>query len=93
MTILLSMIPNVWEFVLLLATFFFVIFFTPIFQSIILRMESFMIYPFICVKCCSFWMCMILNIFYAYLWNPWFLLWGFVFSSVLAYMHIYSAKH
>jgi hypothetical protein len=56
-------------------------------------MESFMIYPFICVKCCSFWMCMILNIFYAYLWNPWFLLWGFAFSSVLAYMHIYSAKH
>ena len=93
MSILLPFIPTLWEFVLLLFTMFFVIFFTPTFQYNIMRFESFMIYPFVCTKCCSFWMCMILNVFYAYIFNPYFILWGLLCSSTLAYMHIYSAKH
>lgn len=91
--ILLSFIPNIWQFMLLLGTLFFVIFFTPIFQSIILKMDSFVIYPFVCPKCCSFWLSMVLNIFYAYLFTPWFLLWGLITSVALAVMHIYSEKH
>ena len=90
---MLMFIPNLWEFMLVLFTVFFSIFFTPIFQSYILRMESFFLYPFVCAKCCNFWLCLIMHVFYAYLFNPWFLLWGLIVSSVIAYMHIYTAKH
>ena len=86
-------IPTFAQFIVLLATMFFTIWFVPIFQYYILKMESFLIYPFICVKCCSFWMNLIINIVLAYLWNPYFALWGLITSSVLAYMHIYSANH
>lgn len=90
---MLMFIPNLWQFCLLLFTFYFTIFITPVFQSFILRFESFFLYPFICSKCCSFWISMVLNIFYAYIWSPWFLLWGAIFSFGIAYMHIYTAKH
>lgn len=86
-------IPTFAQFIVLLATMFFTIWFVPIFQYYILKMESFLVYPFICVKCCSFWMNLIINIVLAYLWNPYFALWGLITSSVLAYMHIYSANH
>ena len=87
------MIPNVWEFILLLFTFYLSIFLTPIFQSLILRMESFYLYPFICARCTNFWISMVLNIFYAYIFNPWFLLWGAIFSFGIAFMYDYTAKH
>lgn len=90
---LLCLVPSFWEFLLVLATVFVSIFVTPIFQSFILRMESFMIYPFVCVKCTNFWICLIMHIIYAYLFDPYFLLWGLIVSSVIAYMHIYSANH
>lgn len=85
-------IPDLFQFIVILLTMFFTIFFTPVFQSWILMLESFNIYPFVCSKCCSFWMNLIINILLAYIWSPWFFLWGLITSGVLAYMHIYSEK-
>lgn len=93
MEILILLIPSFWEFLVILFLLFFTIFFVPIFQSFILQFESFMLYPFVCAKCCSFWMNLILNIICAYIFNPVFALWGLITASVLAYMHIYTAKH
>lgn len=93
MEILIALIPNLWQFITILFLMFFTIFFVPIFQSWILQFESFMLYPFVCAKCCSFWMNLILNIILAYIWCPYFALWGLITASVLAYMHYYSAKH
>lgn len=87
------LIPNCLEFSLLLFVFFFTIFFTPIFQGLILQLESFVMYPFVCPKCCCFWMNLIINIYLAYLINPWFILWGGIFSAAIAYIHIYTDKH
>lgn len=93
METILILIPDLWQFLTILGVMFFTIFFTPIFQRYILMLESFMLYPFICIKCCSFWMCLILNIILAYVWTPAFFLWGLITSSILAYMHIYTARH
>lgn len=90
---ILILIPDLWQFLTLLFIMFFTIFFVPVFQSFILQFESFMLYPFICKKCCSFWICLILNVILAYIWNPMFFLWGLITASVLAYMHIYTASH
>lgn len=87
------MIPTLLQFITLLAVLFFSIWFTPVFQSFILKMDSFVIYPFVCVKCCSFWLNLIINVLLAYIWSKWFLLWGLITSVVLAVMHIYSEKH
>lgn len=87
------MIPTLLQFIALLAVLFFSIWFTPVFQSFILKMDSFVIYPFVCAKCCSFWMNLIINVLLAYIWSKWFLLWGLITSVVLAVMHIYSEKH
>ena len=87
------MIPTLLQFIALLAVLFFSIWFTPVFQSFILKMDPFVIYPFVCAKCCSFWMNLIINVLLAYIWSKWFLLWGVVTSVVLAVMHIYSEKH
>lgn len=87
------MIPTLLQFITLLAVLFFSIWFTPVFQSFILKMDSFVIYPFVCVKCCSFWLNLIINVLLAYIWTKWFLLWGLITSVVLAVMHIYSEKH
>lgn len=87
------MIPTLLQFIALLAVLFFSIWFTPVFQSFILKMDSFVIYPFVCAKCCSFWLNLIINVLLAYIWSKWFLLWGLITSIVLAVMHIYSEKH
>lgn len=90
---MLAFIPTLWQFLTVLAVLFFTLWFTPVFQRFILMMESFMLYPFVCSKCTSFWMNLILNVLLAYVWTPWFCLWGLITSGVLAWMHIYSAKH
>ncbi len=90
---MLELLPNLWQFIIVLGILFFSIWFTPIFQMMILRFESFMLYPFICARCTSFWMNLILNIILAYVWNVWFLLWGLITSIVIAIMYTYTAKH
>lgn len=88
--IVLDFIPTLAQFVTVLAVLFFSIWFTPVFQRYILMMESFMIYPFVCPKCCNFWMNLIINVFLAYIWSPWFLLWGLITSVIIAVMHWYT---
>ena len=90
--IVLDFIPTLAQFVTVLAVLFFSIWFTPVFQRYILMMESFMLYPFICAKCTNFWINLIMNAFLAYIWSPWFLLWGGITSVVIAVMYWYSAK-
>lgn len=90
---MLELLPNLLQFIIVLGILFFSIWFTPIFQMMILRFESFMLYPFICARCTSFWMNLILNIILAYVWNVWFLLWGLITSIVIAIMYTYTAKH
>ncbi len=92
-TVLLSMIPTLGQFITVLVVLFLSIWFTPIFQMMILRFESFMLYPFICAKCTNFWLNLIINIILAYVWCVWFLLWGIITSTVLAIMYTYTAKH
>lgn len=86
-------VPNLLQFLTVLAVLFFSIWFTPIFQYNILRFESFMLYPFVCAKCTNVWLNFIMNVVLAYVWNVWFLLWGGITSVVLAIMYTYSAKH
>ena len=90
---MLELLPNLLQFIIVMGILFFSIWFTPIFQMMILRFESFMLYPFICARCTSFWMNLILNIILAYVWNVWFLLWGLITSIVIAIMYTYTAKH
>jgi len=86
-------IPSLLQFLTVLIVLFFSIWVTPIFQMMVLRFESFMLYPFVCAKCTSFWTNLIINIILAYVWNVWFLLWGGITSVVIAIMYIYTAKH
>lgn len=86
------LIPNLFEFLAILFLMFFTIFFVPIFQSKILQLESFIMFPFICKKCCSFWISITINIILAYIWNPMFFVWGLITSFALAYAHYYSDK-
>lgn len=86
-------IPTLAQFITVLFVLFFSIWFTPIFQMMILRFESFMMYPFICAKCTNFWANLIINIILAYVWNVWFLLWGAITSITIAIMYIYSTRH
>lgn len=86
------MIPSLLQFLTVLAVLFFSIWFTPIIQVFLLKMESFMIYPFICPKCVNFWCNLIINIILAYVWNVWFLLWGTITSVILAIMYIYTYR-
>lgn len=92
MEMILILIPDLWQFITLLGTMFFVIFFTPIFQRYILQMESFIMFPFVCKKCCSFWISITINIILAYIWTPMFFVWGLITSFALAYAHYYSDK-
>ena len=87
-----AFIPGLMQFMTLLAVMLFTLFITPVLQSFILRFESFMLFPFICAKCFCFWLNLIMNILLAYIWWPYFLLWGIVTSAILAVMHIYTEK-
>lgn len=54
------------------------------------QVDALNIYPFLCVKCTTFWTNLIQNILLAYLFNPMFALWGLVTASILAFMIWYS---
>ena len=88
------LIPAWWEFLLLL----FVLLESNLFGYVFVyndhirlsQIEAFNIYPYVCQKCFSFWLCFIQNILLAYMLNPMFVLWGLITSSILAYMIWYS---
>lgn len=90
-------IPNLLEFITLLLLMF---------ESLIIgyvlvnnsklrlnQIEALNIYPFICVKCTTFWANLIQNIILAYIFNPMFALWGLITASILAYSIYYSWKN
>lgn len=89
-------IPNLLEFITLLLLMF---------ESLIIgyvlvnnsklrlnQIEALNIYPFICVKCTTFWTNLIQNIILAYIFNPMFALWGLITASILAYAIYFSWK-
>lgn len=89
-------IPNLLEFITLLLLMF---------ESLIIgyvlvnnsklrlnQIEALNIYPFICVKCTTFWTNLIQNIILAYIFNPMFALWGLITASILAYSIYFSWK-
>ena len=91
---LMFLIPNMWQFILLLFLAF---------ESLILgyllvnnpkirlnQIEALNIFPFICEKCTTFWTCLIQCIILAYIWTPMFALWGLITAGILAFMIWYS---
>ena len=91
---LMFLIPNIWQFIVLLFLMF---------ESLILgyllvnnprlrlnQIDALNIFPFICEKCTTFWTCLIQCIFLAYIWTPMFLAWGLIISGILAFMIWYS---
>ena len=96
MSILISLIPNLWQFITLLVLMFisipvaYMLMYNP--KLTLLQLDAFNIQPFNCPKCMQFWVNLIPNIFLAYIWNPMFLLWGLITASALTYSVIRSYK-
>lgn len=96
MEILLYFIPNLWEFLTLLALMFisipvaYVLMYNPKFT--LLQLDAFSIEPFVCQYCMQFWCNLIPNIILAYIWNPMFLLWGLITAGALTYSVYRSIK-
>lgn len=93
MFIILSLIPNLWQFIVLFVWMIASIGIAPLVQHYIMQMEAYIIYPFVCVKCTTFWTNLIPCILLAYLWTWQFVIWGLITASVLAYIIYYSNKH
>jgi hypothetical protein len=96
MEILLYFIPDLWEFLTLLALMFISIVVAYLLQwnpkLSILQIDAFNIEPFNCVYCFQFWCNLIPNVILAYIWNPMFLLWGLITAGALTYSVYRSIK-
>ena len=96
MSILISLIPNLWQFITLLVLMFisipvaYMLMYNP--KLTLLQLDAFNIEPFNCTKCMQFWTNFIPNIFLAYIWNPMFFIWGLITASALTYSVIRSYK-
>lgn len=96
MSILISLIPSLWEFITLLALMFisipvaYILQWNPKFS--LLQIDAFAIEPFTCQYCLQFWVNLIPNIILAYIWNPMFVLWGLITASALTYSVYRSIK-
>lgn len=94
---MINIIPNIWQFLFLLLWMLitlptaYVIVFNPKYR--INQIEAFNIYPFICLKCTTFWTNLIPNILMAYIWNYNFIWWGIITASILAFMIWYSYRN
>lgn len=88
------MIPSLLQFIVIVGLMFeslilgYVLVYNP--RLRLNQVEALNVFPFICVKCTTFWTNLLQNILLAYIWNPWFLLWGVITASVLAFMIWYS---
>lgn len=91
---LMFLVPSLIQFIILLFLMFeslilgYLFVFNPKFR--LTQVEALNIFPFACVKCCTFWTNLIQNIILAYIWTPMFLLWGLITAGILAYMIWYS---
>lgn len=97
MSILLSLIPNLYQFITLIILMHistliaYMLVYHP--KLRIPQIDAFNMYPWVCVKCMTFWTNLIPNIILAYIWNPMFILWGLITSFALVYATIYSSNH
>lgn len=86
---LLFLIPTLGQFIVLLFLMFesflvgYLLVYHPKFN--LQQINAFNVFPFICVKCTTFWTNFIQNIILAYIWNPMFFVWGLITASILAY--------
>lgn len=86
------MIPDLFQFIVLIVWMLASIGIAPIVQYWFLQFDAFNIYPFVCTKCTTFWTNLLPNVVLAYVWSPWFALWGLVTASILAVMIIYTNR-
>lgn len=82
------MIPNLIEFIVTIIVLVGSFGLTPILQSFFLRFDAYLMYPFVCPKCFNFWMNLIIMTLLAYIFNPFFLMWGFITSVIIAVCYI-----
>lgn len=93
---LLLLIPNIWQFIVLLALMFvsipvaYMLQYNP--KISILQIDAFNIEPFDCQYCMQFWCNLIPNVILAYIWTPMFLLWGLITAGCLTYSVYRSLK-
>lgn len=96
MSILLSLIPSLWEFITLLALMFvsipvaYLLQWNPKFS--LMQIDAFNIEPFNCQYCLQFWVNLVPNLILAYIWNPMFVLWGLITAGCLTYSVYRSIK-
>lgn len=90
---LFDLVPNLWQFLTLVFVLMAVFAFTPVVQSLLFKVSSLLVYPFICRKCLSFWLNLFVCVVLAYVWSPCFVIWGAVTSSIIAYCIHYTEKN
>jgi len=96
MSILLSLIPSLWQFIALIVwmhlsvVIAYLLQWNPKFS--ILQIDAFQIEPWSCQYCFQFWVTFIPNVILAYIWNPMFILWGLISAVCLAYSVYRSIK-
>lgn len=92
------LIPTVWQFIWLLIWMLmslviaYVLVYNPKYN--LPQIDALNIYPFICVKCMTFWVNIIPNTILAYVTNDLrFFIYGLATALALVYAIIYSDKH
>lgn len=89
MSIIMMFIPNLWEFITLILWMHvsrliaYLLQWNP--KLSLLQIDAFQIYPWSCEKCFQFWVTFVPTVVLAYIWNPMFVLWGFICAMCLAY--------
>lgn len=89
MMMMIDIIPDLWQFITLVVLMHVSVMVAYLLQwnpkMSLLQIDAFNIEPFNCEKCMTFWCNLIPNIILAYIWDGWFLLWGLITASALAY--------
>lgn len=86
---IMAFLPNLWEFIGLLLTMIFsfifgyVAVYNPKYRFS--QIEALNIPPFSCIKCMTVQTNLIVNIIFAYLFDPYYLIWGVITSIMVRY--------
>ena len=97
MSFLTLFIPNLWQFITLILLMHistivaYLLVYNP--RLRLPQLDAFNMYPWVCIKCMTFWTNLVPNIVLAYIWNPAFVLWGLITASALTYATVYSENH
>jgi len=96
MIALLNLIPNLWQFIVLIVWMHISVLVTYLLQwnpkFSILQIDAFNLEPWNCMYCLQFWVTFVPNIILAYIWNPMFVLWGLISAGCLSYSVYRSLK-